>query len=198
MNRIGIEAISVFGMPPVEFINLAADLDVANISMLSTPILPNPHGYLPYDVLGDPALRREMKAAMCDRGVAISLAEGFGVVPEVEAADRRAGLDAAAELGAKRVGLGCREPDLARAYDQLARLAEMAAERGMASVTEFAPTLALASLPMALDAVRHVGRPDFSLVIDAMHLDLRSGSGVEDLGSTGAGIDQGYFQICDV
>src|SRR4051812_4910104 len=124
MNRIAIEALSVFGMPPVAFINLAADLGCANISILPVPISPNPHGYPPFDVLGDAGLRREMKAALRDRGVAISLAEGFGVVPEVEARDRRADLDVVAELGARQVSLGIRDPDLARAYDQLALLAE--------------------------------------------------------------------------
>jgi sugar phosphate isomerase/epimerase len=196
MNRIAIEAISVFGLPPVAFIHLAADLGCANVSMLPMPIPPNPHDYPPFDVLGDPRLRREMKAALRDRGITISLAEGFGVVPGVEAADRRAGLDAVAELGAVQVGMGCREPDLARAYDQLALLAEMAAERGMASTTEFAPTLSIANLPMALDALRHVGRDDFRLTIDAMHL-IRSGGTVEDLAALDPDVI-GYFQICDV
>ena len=196
MNRIAIEALSVFGMPPVAFINLAADLGCANISILPVPISPNPHGYPPFDVLGDPGLRREMKAAMRDRGVAISLAEGFGVVPDVEARDRLADLDAVAELGARQVSLGIRDPDLARAYDQLALLAEMAAERGMTSTTEFAPTLTIKSLPMALNAVRHVGRRDYRLTIDAMHL-IRSGSTVEDLAALDPDVI-GYFQICDV
>ena len=196
MNRIAIEALSVFGMPPVAFINLAADLGCANISILPVPISPNPHGYPPFDVLGDPGLRREMKAAMRDRGVAIALAEGFGVVPDVEARDRLADLDAVAELGARQVSLGIRDPDLARAYDQLALLAEMAAERGMTSTTEFAPTLTIKSLPMALNAVRHVGRRDYRLTIDAMHL-IRSGSTVEDLAALDPDVI-GYFQICDV
>jgi sugar phosphate isomerase/epimerase len=196
MNRIAIEALSAFGMPPVAFIDLAADLGCANISILPVPILPNPHDYPPFDVLGDPALRREMKAALRDRGVAISLAEGFGVTPEVEAEDRRADLDAVAELGAKQVSLGIRDPDLARAYDQLALLAEMAAERGMTSTTEFAPTLTVKNLPMALEAVRHVGRRDYRLTIDAMHL-IRSGSTVADLAALDPDVI-GYFQICDV
>jgi sugar phosphate isomerase/epimerase len=196
MNRIAIEALSAFGMPPVAFIDLAADLGCANISILPVQIPPNPHDYPPFDVLGDPALRREMKAALRDRGVMISLAEGFGVVPDVEAEDRRADLDAVAELGARQVSLGIRDPDLARAYDQIALLAEMAAERGMTSTTEFAPTLIIKTLPMALEVVRHVGRRDYRLTIDAMHL-IRSGSTVADL----AAIDPdviGYFQICDV
>jgi len=118
------------------------------------------------------------------------------VVPDVEARDRLADLDAGAELGARQVSLGIRDPGLARGYGQLALLAEMAAERGMTSTTEFAPTLTIKSLPMALNAVRHVGRRDYRLTIDAMHL-IRSGSTVEDLAALDPDVI-GYFQICDV
>jgi hypothetical protein len=36
MNRLGIELLSVFGMPPVEFLNLAADLGCQYISTAMT------------------------------------------------------------------------------------------------------------------------------------------------------------------
>ena len=38
MNRLGIENISVFGLPPVEFVNLAADLGCRYISTGLEPI----------------------------------------------------------------------------------------------------------------------------------------------------------------
>jgi sugar phosphate isomerase/epimerase len=66
----------------------------------------------------------------------------------------------------------------------------------MEVVTEFAPTLRIATLQMALDAVRHVGRRDFRITIDAMHL-IRSGSSVENLAALDPDVI-GYFQICDV
>jgi sugar phosphate isomerase/epimerase len=60
---------------------------------------------------------------------------------------------------------------------------------------EFAPGLTVADLPTALHAVRHVGRPNFRLLIDTMHF-LRSGARATDL----AAIDpklMGYIQLCD-
>jgi sugar phosphate isomerase/epimerase len=45
---------------------------------------------------------------------------------------------------------------------------------------EFGPGLSVPDLPTAVDAVRAVGRPDFRLLIDTMHL-VRSGSGADDL-----------------
>jgi hypothetical protein len=38
MNRIGIERLCVFGMPPVEFVTLAADLGCSFIGIGLTPI----------------------------------------------------------------------------------------------------------------------------------------------------------------
>src|SRR5450432_62162 len=89
-NRLGIETISAFGLRPVEYVNLAADLGCAHISMGLSPIDINPHCYASYNLKEDAALRREMNAAMRDRGVSISLAEGLTVRPGIEAHDRGA------------------------------------------------------------------------------------------------------------
>ena len=74
-------------------------------------------------------------------------------------------------------------------------VAEMAAARGMETTLEFAPGLTIADLPAALAAIRHVGRPDFRLLIDTMHF-TRTGAALADL----AAIDPaliGYVQLCD-
>lgn len=195
MNRLGIESISVFGLGPVECVNLAADLGCAYISTMLTPIDINPHGYPKWSLRDDAALRREMIAALRDRGIAISLGEGFTVRPGVEARDRAADMDTMCELGAKRINSVSMDPDLRRSFDQFAILAEMAATRGVEATLEFSPCLSVADLPTALAAVRHVGRPNFRLLIDTMHL-VRSGSGAADL----AALDPkliGYIQLAD-
>jgi sugar phosphate isomerase/epimerase len=195
MNRLGIETISVFGLPPVEYVNLAADLGCAHISMGLFPIDINPHGYAPYNLKGDAALRREMNAAMRDRGVSISLAEGLTVKPGIEARDRAAEFDAFAELGVKRINTVSLDPDFGRTLGQFARTVEMAAERGMESTTEFAPGLTVADLSTALAVIRQIGRPDFRLLIDTMHL-IRSGSSPADLAVLDPDLI-GYVQLCD-
>jgi sugar phosphate isomerase/epimerase len=195
MNRLGIETISVFGLPPVEYVNLAADLGCAHISMALFPIDINPHGYVPYNLKGDAALRREMNAAMRERGVSISLAEGLTVKPGIEARDRAAEFDAFAELGAKRINTVSLDPDFGRTLGQFAVTVEMAAERGMESTTEFAPGLTVADLSTALEAIRQVGRPDFRLLIDTMHL-IRSGSSPADIAVLDPDLI-GYVQLCD-
>jgi hypothetical protein len=56
--------------------------------------------------------------------------------------------------------------------------------------------LAAVDLPTALDAVRAVGRPDFRLLIDTMHL-VRSGSGPAELAALDPDLI-GYVQLSDV
>ena len=55
----------------------------------------------------------------------------------------------------------------------------MAAERGMTSTIEPTPTLTINGLGAAVAAVRHVGRPDFGLLLDTMHLGRTGVTGAE-------------------
>lgn len=196
MDRIGIENISVFGLPPVAFANLAADLGCRHISMALYPFDYNPHGYARFSLKEDAALRREMVAVMRDRAVAISLGEVFAVRADTEVRGWAADLGAMAELGVHRINTLSLDPDRTRSFDKFAELTEMAAAHGMETTVEFTPGLTVADLPTAIAAVRHVGRADFRILIDTMHF-IRSGSRPEDL----AAVDPdmiGYIQICDV
>lgn len=195
MPALGIEQISVFGMPPVEFVNLAADLGCQHISVGLVSHGHNPHNYASWSLRDDAGLRREMNAAMADRGVSISLGEGLGVRPGDDVRDQARDLDLMCELGVKRINMVSMDPDLPRTFDQYAVLAEMAAARGVECTTEFAPALAVADLPTALKAVRHVNRPDFRLLIDTMHL-VRSGGTAADLAALDPDLI-GYVQLCD-
>lgn len=196
MNRLGIEALSVFGLPPVDYVNLAADLGCAHISTGLTAMPYNPHGYRAFSLKDDPALRREMIAAMRDRGVSISLGEGMTIRPGVDVADRAAELDLFSELGTERINAVSMDPDLGRTMDQFAKLAEMAGGLGMVSSVELSPPLTVGDLPTALDVVRYVGRRDFGLLIDTMHV-IRSGATVEDLAALDPTLVS-YIQVSDV
>jgi sugar phosphate isomerase/epimerase len=194
-NRLGIETLSAFGLPPLEYVALAADLGCRYVSTGLSSININPHGYAPFDLKEDHALRREMKAALRDRGISISLAEGLTVRPGIDARQRAAEFDAFADLGAQRINAVSLDPDLGRTIEQFAITAEMAAERGMVSTTEFAPGLTVADLPRALEVIRQIQRSDFRLLIDTMHL-IRSGSCPADLAALDPDLI-GYVQLCD-
>jgi sugar phosphate isomerase/epimerase len=202
MNRLGIEMLTLLGMPPVEHVLLAADLDCVSISsgLSGLPLAqfgyPNFTPYPAWSLEHDPVLRRELKAALRDTGVHIGLAEGFRVRPDADLRDRAAALDIVAELGALRVNAVSMEPNMARTHDQLAVLAEMVIARGMKFTVEFAPPNAINTLSAAIAAADHVGRSHCQILLDAMHF-FRSGATLDDL----AGLDPaliGYAQLCDV
>ena len=195
MEQLGIEHLSVFGLPPVSFVNLAADLGCRYIATGLNPFPYNPHGYEPFSLRDDAALRREMIAAMRDRGVSISLGEGCNVLPGSDISGCVADLDIMAELGITRISTVSLDQDLNRSFDQFGVLAEMAGARDMEVVLELCPVLTVSDLDTALAALHHVERPNFCPLIDAMHL-VRSGSGAADLAALDASLI-GYVQLCD-
>jgi sugar phosphate isomerase/epimerase len=200
MNRLGIEMLTLLGMPPVEHVRLAAELDCVSIStgLSGLPLAqfgyPNFAPYPAWSLEHDAALRREMKAALRDTGVHIGLAEGFRVRPDADLRDRAAALDIVADLGALRVNAVSMEPDMARTLDQLAVLAEMVKARGMKFTIEFAPPNTINTLSAALAAVDHVGR-GCQILLDAMHF-FRSGATLNDLSKLEPSLI-GYAQLCD-
>jgi sugar phosphate isomerase/epimerase len=198
MDNLGIEFISVFGMPPIQLVELASDLGYQYISggLQSMPGRYNPDGYPQYSLKDDLAMRRNLISALKDRGVSMSLGEGFAIFPNSDVREAYAGdLDVMNELGVKRINSVSFETDLNRSFDQLGHLAEMAGGRGIEAMIEFVPTFGIADLPTALAAVRHVGRRDFKILIDTMHTG-RSGARAQDIAALDPEII-GYVQLCD-
>jgi sugar phosphate isomerase/epimerase len=196
MRKIGIEFISVFGMPPVAFVELAAKLGCAHIGTALAPMQPNPHNYSVWSLRDDAKLRTELKAALKANGVSVSLGEGFLIMPGADMRQAGADLDIMAELGVGCVNAVAIDADRARNLDQLAIFAELADARGLSATVEYLPGLVIGDLPTAVEAVRHVGRANFGLLIDAMHF-FRAGARAADLKAIDPKLI-GYLQLCDV
>ena len=195
IERIGIERLCVFSLPPVEFVNLTADLGCRYIGIGFAPMDYNPHGYARWSLREDRGLRRDMLAAMRARDVSISLLEGFAVRKNVDVSKHAADLEIAAELGACRINVVSVDRDVQRSFDQFAKLTDMATPFGIETTTEIGAG-PVSNLAAALAAVRHVDKPNFRLLIDTMHF-ARSGGTAADI----ATLDPdtiGYVQLCDV
>ena len=195
-SRIGIDYLSVFDLPPLDYVELVARLGCKGFSICLSPMGCKVHDYPSFSLRDDRVLRRDMVKAMSDHNVAMALGEGFAIRPGVNVEDYAMDLDVVCELGAPRINSFCQEPDLGRAFDQLATLAEMAGARGLQSSIEFVPGLPIGDLETAMAALDHVGNANCRLMVDAMHL-IRSGATPADL----AAVDPariGYAQICDV
>jgi sugar phosphate isomerase/epimerase len=117
---------------------------------------------------------------MNDRGVSISLGDGFLVLPGADMRNFCSDLDVLAELGVPRINVVSLDPDLRSTFDQFAALTELGAQRNIETDVEPVPGLTIGDLPTAVTALEYVGRPDFRLLIDTMHL-VRSGSSAADL-----------------
>ncbi|MBW0018020.1 MAG: sugar phosphate isomerase/epimerase [Mycobacterium sp.] len=193
-DRLALGQLSVFGLPPVEFVDVAADLGCSHISTTVQGAALVPLGY-PAFSLKDDALRRKLLAAMRHRGVTITLGDGFLVLPEADMRAFAPDLDVLAELGVARINTVSLDSDLGRTFDQFAALTELAAQRNIQTLVEPVPGLTVGNLATALAARQHVGRAEFRLLIDTMHL-IRSGSGAADV----AAVDPahiGYAQLND-
>jgi sugar phosphate isomerase/epimerase len=197
MDRLGIDFLTVLGLPPVQHVELAADLGCRHISLILGPSPVNPTQSPAFDLVNDAALRREVNHVMRDRGVSVALGEGFLVRPDSDIRDVAAvQFDPMLELGVRRINVVSMDPDVPRTFDQCATLVELASAAGFEDIVcEFAPILTLRDLPMALQAVRHVNRPNFRLLIDTMHHG-RTGGTAADLAALDPGL-VGYVQLSD-
>jgi sugar phosphate isomerase/epimerase len=196
MNRLGIERLSVFGMPPVEFVELAADLDCGWVGMGLAPSGRfNPHGYRDWSLRDDVALRRETRAALSDRNVRIGILEGFAVAPGQDPHAFERDLDLLLELGGNRINVVSLDKDLQRTIEGFAVFAEMASKRGLHVSAEIGSLGPIGKIETALAAVHGVGRDNFTLLIDAMHF-FRLGNTLDQLAAV-PGSAIGYVQLCD-
>lgn len=196
-DRVGLEFICALGAEPVGFVEAAAQLGCHYIGIALQPFVTVQGIDAEWD-LRDAGLRRAFRYALAHNDVALSIAEGFVAMPGSGFAPNwQDDLAILAELGAPCANFVSVEPDRSRAFDQCADFALAAARSGMRSTIEFVPGLpVIHDLSSALTAVTHVGRPDFGLLLDAMHI-FRSGSTVAEV----AALDPariGYVQICDV
>ena len=121
-ERLGIGMLSVFGLPPIEFVDLAADLGCRYVSVAvqGMPLLPL--GYPPFSLKDDAVLRKDLLAVMGDRGVSISLGDGFLVLPGADVSALCGDLDVLAELRVPRINVVSLDPDLPRTLDQFAAI----------------------------------------------------------------------------
>ena len=194
MDRLGIENLSTFGLDPVEFVHVAADLGCGHVSLNLRGSANRLDMYPEWSFLEDAALRRNVCAALQERGIAVSLLEGFPILPDRQEVFGP-GLDIAAEFGARAICAVSLDKDAGRTHAEYARLTEAAAERGIIATTE-ACAGAYRKFAMAVEAVEAVANPRFQLLIDTMHY-YRWGATTADLAALDPAM-LGHVQLCDV
>src|ERR1700754_3245669 len=89
---LGIDGQTVFGMPPIEYVNLAADLGCTHIGYALVPVPWRLARFPDWSVRDNLRLRRDLLAALRDRGITLLQAEGFSVRPQLDVASYAADL----------------------------------------------------------------------------------------------------------
>lgn len=195
LNPLGIECLSTFGLHPVELIRLTGELGCSHVTLN----LGRPANRLPiYPDLSfrdDPALQREMKAALADSGVTLGLVEGFAILPGASVEEFARDLDMVAGLGARAICAVSMDRDVGRTHAEFARLTELAADRSLVTTTELGAG-GLRRLDKALPALAAVAHPSFKLLVDTMHF-FRFGGTVADFAALDPAVI-GHIQLNDV
>jgi sugar phosphate isomerase/epimerase len=194
-RKISIERLCVFNLPPVEFVELAADLGCQLIATGLQSGRYNPHGYPAWSLRDDPVLRRQMIQAMRERTLSISLYDAVGIKPDMNLEEIRTDLEILRELGISCINAASIDSDRNRAFDHFALVAELAFSFGIETTIEIGVG-PVGTLPEALAAARHVNKPYFRLLIDTMHY-FRRGGTVADIAALDPSLI-GYVQLCDV
>lgn len=179
-------------LSPLETVAVAAQ---AGCSHVGLRLLGGQPGGSETPLLLDRGLQTAMLEAMADAGIAALDANTARIVPGTQVADYAPFLDAAARLGARHVMASVDDADPGRSTDNIGRLCDLAAERGLTVDLEFVPWMALSSLRAAADMARACNHDALGIAVDTLHFH-RSGSSADEL----ARLPRRWFryaQICD-
>lgn len=176
----------------VEAVQVAADCGCSHVGLR---LLGGQPGGSEMPLMTEPAVQRELKAALQGRGLTALDANTARLVHETDVAAFAPFLDVAAELGAKHVLTTLDDADENRRRDNFAALCAAAAARDLTIDLEFVPWQSVPSLSAAAEEVRRCGHPAAGIALDALHF-YRSGSTLADL----EGLPRAWFrylQVCD-
>lgn len=194
-ERLCLDFLTAPDLSAADFIHLAAELGLSRVSLLLAPVLGLPDYGLPDYGLSVPGpARNAAQQALRETGVSLDMAEPFYVAPDTTRDSLLPLLDNAADLGARRVNLLARTPDMPRLGQQMAEICAAAQDRGLGVVTEISKRGSLVTLDQT---ARFIRDHDLSMTIelDALHF-WRSDGDLAGLPAHAALI--GRIQICDV
>ena len=190
---ISLAHLTVLDTTPPELVTVAAaaGFRTIGIRLTATPSV----GVPPYDMLHEGPLLRETLSRMADTGVSVFDTEFLRFEPEHPVGVPDGFLEISARLGAKHVLVMSAEPDETRTVERAGDLCDRAAAFGLHVNLEFAIYTGVRTLEHAAHVVGRVGRPNLSVLIDALHFS-RSGGLPAHVTKVDPALLR-YAQICD-
>jgi sugar phosphate isomerase/epimerase len=191
-GEISLAYLTVDGATPDEHVEAAA---AAGFDAAGLRILPPTHLRNYGSVVGSRRAVAMLSAACVKAGIRPLDAEVMSLTPETTAAELAAMVEAAAAIGFRFIQTVIEDPEMSRAADNLARLAEAGRRSGVGVAIEFMAFRPLSTLEQALRVMSLAGGGNMGLVIDALHLH-RSGGGAAAIAALPPGA-VAMVQLCD-
>jgi sugar phosphate isomerase/epimerase len=193
MRTLGLAHLTMLDADPIELMHAAA---AGGFDAVGLRILPPKHSPVPWQVVGNSEMVARIRRTSAELGVRVFDVESFTLHPDTDvAADMRAALETAAEIGAQQVLTTTTDPDPARFADHFAALCDEAAKVGLRVGLEFMMFRDVQTLRQAIDVITASQRPNAAVIIDALHLS-RSGGTPADVAAVDPAL-LAYVQLCD-
>jgi len=189
MPLIGIGHLTILDTAPPDWVSLAHDAGFDAVGIRAAAIGPTEEEW-PMGV-GSPMLAETLRR-MADTGVRVLDAEIIRIDPHTVIAKYEPLFETAAALNASFINVMGDDPDLHRARDTFAALAEATRPYGLRPTIEAIPYMQVRTLS---DAAAVVGESGGGIIIDPLHLQ-RSGGTPGDVRSLDPKLI-GYCQLCD-
>lgn len=189
---LGLAHFTVLEVPPLDLVSLAASTGFASIGLRLHPAFP---GAPFYELPPGSAVLREMRSRLVDEGVRVHDIEFVTIAEDFTATRLAPILEAAGELGARRISVCGDDPVRARLIANIAALSDLAARFGIGVDLEFMAWRRVASLAAAVDVMTAVGHSEGGVLVDALHL-ARTGGTPRDLQGVPAHLIRSA-QLCD-
>ena len=190
MPVISLDQLTVIGVSPTQFVDIAADAGYDAVS----PFVGGPGVLASHRLaVGDPETEA-MVVRLRDRGLTVNNLDGLMITPGMDWNAYAGLIELALHIGAKRGVTLIFDPDGSRAADSFARATEMARRAGLPLAMEFTEISEIKSLAQAADYIARSGER-VGILVDLLHLS-KAGEGPQDV----AGLDPSLFvcaQVCD-
>lgn len=184
---IGLAALTVLELPPVEQVMVAAQTGYSHVGLRLIPAT--------REEIHHSLEVRELAACLDATGVRVLDVEIFRLTPEARVEAFEHVMAAAAELKASELLVAGNDPDESRLAERFGEFCDLAARYELSASLEPMPWTDVPNVATAKRVLERAGRANAGVLIDAIHF-FRSGDELRNLAALPSNWFR-YIQLCD-